>query len=176
MKEKHLAQTFIGEDANGNRRGVRDGNGDESFPFRFEWCDVHQNAGSRIGGFTNAERQYITRDAEVLDSSPQDVAVCRNIARRSTMLAIVFRRNGLWIQHRIAWRREYFELIGQTKIVTVRRQSVRDRAFCNLRRTERLDHVVGLGHVSYPSIGFNCHCLTRLLMLKVCTKYCNRGL
>src|SRR5688572_15261882 len=60
FKEENLAKAFVGENANRIRRGVRDRDSYESLPFRFERCDVDQDACARIGGLADAQGQHVT--------------------------------------------------------------------------------------------------------------------
>src|SRR5882672_2956704 len=69
LKEKYLAEAFVGVDFCGERRGVADFERDEAFPFGLERRDVDDDAAARVSGFAEADRQHIAWDAEIFDGT-----------------------------------------------------------------------------------------------------------
>src|SRR5687768_14277207 len=67
--EQHLGNTFIGVNFGGQRRGVGKLESYMAFPFGFQRRDIDNNAAPRIGGFAQANCQYITWDAEIFHSA-----------------------------------------------------------------------------------------------------------
>src|SRR5258708_33876376 len=66
FEEQNLAQAFVGVDAGGERRCVRDFQGDKAFPLGLKRRDVDDEAAAGVGACTHAESQYAARKLEML--------------------------------------------------------------------------------------------------------------
>src|ERR1700687_5972258 len=80
LEEEDLTQAFVGVDAGREGRGVRDFEGDETFPLGLEWGHVDDDAAARVGALTDADRQYGAGNLEVLDGACQGKRVGRHDA------------------------------------------------------------------------------------------------
>src|SRR6266571_272438 len=69
LKEKYLAEPLIREDSNRNGSHIPDRDGDKSFPFRLKRGDIHKNPSPSVRRFSDAQRQNVARNPEVLDRS-----------------------------------------------------------------------------------------------------------
>src|SRR6185436_17484140 len=100
--------------------------------------------------------------------SSENVAVGRNVTMTTLVIAVELRRNRLWIYGHTGWRIEDFKFIGESQVVSIRRQTIRDRALRNLGGAEWFDHLVFSRHLANPRIWFNWHCLSPHWMVKIC--------
>src|SRR5215831_5814073 len=67
LKEQYLAQSFVGIDLCGQRRGVADLQSNKSLPLGLKWRHIHDDSAARIGGFSQAHGQHIPRNSEIFD-------------------------------------------------------------------------------------------------------------
>src|SRR5207249_4215066 len=70
-EEQHLRDPLIGVDLGGEGGGVRDLERDEPLPLRLEGGHVGDDPAAGVGALSDAYRQHIARDAEVLDGARQ---------------------------------------------------------------------------------------------------------
>jgi hypothetical protein len=66
FEEQDLAEALVGVNLCGQRCGVADLEGDEAFPFGLERGDVDDDAAAGVGGFAEADREHVARNAEIL--------------------------------------------------------------------------------------------------------------
>src|SRR5215472_15238004 len=71
LEEDDLAESLIGIDFRGKRRGIADFERDETFPFGLKRRHVDDDSAARVSGFSDANRQHVARDAEILDGAGQ---------------------------------------------------------------------------------------------------------
>src|SRR5215467_5077304 len=67
LEEDHLRHTLVGVDLGRQRRRVRELERHEAFPFRLERRHVDDDPASRVGRFSERDREHAARDAEVFD-------------------------------------------------------------------------------------------------------------
>src|SRR5439155_25857270 len=79
-EEEELADPLAGIDLGGQRRRIRDLDGDVAFPFGLERRDVDDDAATRIGRLAETDHQHVARHAEILDRRRQREAVRRHDA------------------------------------------------------------------------------------------------
>ena len=80
LEEQHLSDAFVRIDLRRQRRRVRDLESDEPFPLRLERRHVCDDAATGVRGLADADRNYIARNAKVLDGSGQGERVRRDDA------------------------------------------------------------------------------------------------
>src|SRR5207244_9405237 len=127
-------------DFGGQGGGVADFKSYMALPFGLERCDIDDDAAARVGGFANADRQDVPRDAEVLDRPPERERVRRDDAHFALELDKGARIEMLGIHNGRVDVGEDAELIGHANIVTVRRQAEADNAIAHLAVRKRLDY------------------------------------
>src|SRR5215831_6494951 len=67
LEEDHLRDALVGVDLRGQRRRVRELEGDEAFPLGLEGRYVHDDTAPGVRALAEADREHVARNAEVLD-------------------------------------------------------------------------------------------------------------
>ncbi len=75
FEEEHLSEAFVRVYFRWYWCGVGDFEHGASFPSRFEWCDVDDDAAAGVGGFSKAYCHDVMRNAEVFDADGEGEAV-----------------------------------------------------------------------------------------------------
>ncbi|MNY11780.1 hypothetical protein D3C86_1448280 [compost metagenome] len=131
------------------------------FPLRLKRRDVDDDAAARVGAFTQANGQYITRNAEIFDGAGQGEGVRRNDAHVAVDVDEAAGIEVLRVDDGRIDVGEHLEMIGATHIVAVARHAVGDHtaivAAAHLALDERLDHAVFLRHAANPLVRFDAH-------------------
>src|SRR5258707_4369459 len=70
-ENQHLRNAFVGVDAGGEGRRVRDLECDESLPLRLERRDVGDDAAAGVGTLADADGEHVAGDAEILHRARQ---------------------------------------------------------------------------------------------------------
>ena len=157
FEKDHLRDSFPRVDLRGERSRIRDLQGDEPLPFRFERSDVGDDPTPRIGGFTHAKGEYAPGDAEVLDGTREGERVGwddANVSLERNERALI---ELLRIDDRVIYIGKDFELVRHPHIVAVRGCAVGNGAAAHLSILERLDHAMLAGHAANPMIGLDTH-------------------
>src|SRR4029077_19903065 len=68
-EEQHLGNPLVGVDPRGERRRVRDLERDKPLPLGLERRDVRDDTTASVGALPHADRQDVTRNAEVFDGT-----------------------------------------------------------------------------------------------------------
>ena len=93
-------------------------------PQLFERRDIDDDSAARIGGFAQANGQYIFWYAEVLNRARQGERVRRDNAHIVFDIDKAFGIKGLGIHRRRVNIREHFELWSTTNVITIARSAV----------------------------------------------------
>src|SRR4051794_21704327 len=80
LEEQNLADAFVGVDLGREGRRIADLEGHVAFPLGLEWRDVGDDAAARVRGLSKADRENVSRDAEIFYRSRQRKAVWRDDA------------------------------------------------------------------------------------------------
>jgi hypothetical protein len=135
-----------------------------AFPFRLEWCDIYDDATTRVRRLPDTDGQDIARDAKVFDRARQGKGVWGNNANIGSdgykrIFAEVF-----WIDNHIVHIGKYLELISNTHIIAITRQAkthyIAMRAAIigpHLPINKRLNHAMLKRHAANPTIRFDTH-------------------
>lgn len=164
FEEEHLRHALVGVDFCGQGRGVRELQGYMPFPLGLERGHVHDDAAARVGAFTEADREDLARDAEILDGTRQRERVRRNDADVGLHVDEAALVEGLGVDDRGVDVGEHLELVGATHVVAVAGRAIGHQpvavALLDLAWGERLDHAVLLGHAANPLVGLDAHVLS----------------
>lgn len=145
LKEQHLSHTFVGVDL--GRQGCCVGKlkRDVTFPLGLKRSDIDDNATPSVGALAQTDRQYVTRDAEVLDSSREGERVWWNDAHIALNIDEAFFIEVLRIDDCRMDVGEHLELIGASHIVTVAAGAVADDLFGHIKIALRfVAHLSGI--------------------------------
>ena len=160
LEKDYLAETFVRVNLGWQRGCIADFEGDETFPFGLEWCDIYDDPAARICGFAKADGEHIARDAEIFDGAAQRERIGRNDADSSAEIDEGARVELLGVDDGGVYVGEDVELIGDTDVVAVARYPITDHAVAHLPVFERLDHAMFQRHLSNPDIRLDRHLKT----------------
>jgi len=156
-EEENLAQPFVGINPGRKRCSVRDFQCHESLPLRFEWRYIDDDSATRIGGFANADREYIPGDAKVFNGTGQRERVGGDNDRfglygdKGTLV------KGFGINNRAVDIGKYFEFVGDAQVIAVGREPVGNYAIFHLFFAEWFDHAMVDRLLSDPAVTLNGH-------------------
>ena len=132
-----------------------------TFPFRFQRCHVDDNAAASVGGLAETNRQYRSRNAEVLDRASQRKGIRRNDTNITLQIDKAAFIKRLWIDNCRVDIGEYLELIRTAHVVAVTGCSVgydtSTGVFANLAGLKGFDHALLRRHAANPAIRLNAH-------------------
>src|SRR5882724_10742939 len=155
LEKQHLGDALVGVDLRGQRRGVADFQRHEPFPLGLEGRHVGDDAATGVGGLPHADGENVAGDLEVLDGASQrervggdDADVALEIDERPGI-------ERLGIDEGVVDVGEDLELVGDTQVVSVGGDAVRDHPLADLPVLERLDHALLEGHLFDPPIAFD---------------------
>ena len=92
-----------------------------AFPFGLEWGHIHDDAAARIGALSNADRQDVPRNSEILDAPSQRERIWRHNAGVALQIDKGLRIEVLRINDRVKHIGEHLELIRHPQVITVAR-------------------------------------------------------
>jgi hypothetical protein len=146
FEEQDLRTALARVDFGRQRRGVAELQCHITFPLWLKWCHVNDDAAARISAFTQANRQNITRYAEILHCSRQCKAVGRDDAAvalkiHKALFVEIFRVN-----HGAMNIGKHLELRRAADVVAIATRPITDNLLpfllSHLLRLKRLNHAV----------------------------------
>ena len=137
-----------------------------AFPLRLQRSDIDDDAAARIGRFTNAYHQCITRDPEILHRTGQGKAIGGNDAdiRFAVHKAIIIK--GFRIHRGRIDIGKNLKLVRYPRIIAVRGDTVRNHPLAGEIFDIGFDHAT-FGLLANPVIWHNAHRVLHLQQLTV---------
>jgi hypothetical protein len=155
LKEQDLAEAFVGVDFCGQRRGVRNFEGDEALPLRLKGRDVDDDAAAGVSGFADANGEDVAGNFEVLDGARE----CEGVGRDDGDIGIDGDKGALVEVFRVDDGTvdvgENLELVGDTEVVSIAGDTVGNHTLTDLLFGVRVNHVVFLRHSADPAVRLN---------------------
>ena len=146
FEEQHLRTALTSVDFRGQRGGVAEFQRHEPFPLRLKRRHVDNDAAARVGAFTQANRQQIARNAEILHRPRQCKAVGRDDAAVTLKIHKAFFVKILRVDNSAVDVRKHLELRRTADVVAIAAGAVADDLLPiplpHLPRLKRLNHAV----------------------------------